>query len=196
MRRGSRKKFSGGERQAKGRVKLICARGLAKLGEVASGSATHGLSLRNREVGSHVSGIDRSRFHERGTTGKVRRGGRRERRANDRAKKRVHSFRVRFRWERKASRLPSFCLGLGNDRQSKSRGGDVSLAIFIISVSGSKSLASFTNRFFHLSRPPGFRMAFDAAKRNGRFDRIQCQRGKESGGRGKRKRRVFLCRRQ
>ena len=38
-------------------------------------------------------------------------------------------------------------------------------------------------------------MAFDAAERNGRFGRIQCQRGKESSSRGKRKRRVFLCRR-
>ena len=32
-------------------------------------------------------------------------------------------------------------------------------------------------------------MAFDAAERNGRFGRIQCQRGKESSNRGKR--RVF-----
>ena len=38
-------------------------------------------------------------------------------------------------------------------------------------------------------------MAFDAAKRNERFGSIQCQRGKESSSRGKRKRRVFLCRR-
>ena len=37
-------------------------------------------------------------------------------------------------------------------------------------------------------------MAFDAAEGNGRFGRIQCQRGKESS-RGKRKRRVLLCRR-
>ena len=36
-------------------------------------------------------------------------------------------------------------------------------------------------------------MAFDAAERNGRRGRIQCQRGKESSSRGKRKRRVFLC---
>ena len=73
----------------------------------------------------------------------------------------------------------------------RSRG--VSLAIFITSVNGSKSLASFTNRFFHLSRPSGIRRAFDAAKRNGRFGRIQCQRGKESSSRGTRKERVFLC---
>ena len=33
------------------------------------------------------------------------------------------------------------------------------MAIFITSVSGSEGLASFTNRTFHLSRPPGFRMA-------------------------------------
>ena len=38
-------------------------------------------------------------------------------------------------------------------------------------------------------------MAFDAAEKNGRFGRIQCQKGKESSSRGKRKRRVFLGRR-
>ena len=68
------------------------------------------------------------------------------------------------------------------------------MAIFITSVSGSESLASFTNRFFHLSRPPEFRRAFDAAERNGKFGSIQCERGKESSSREKRKRRVFLCR--
>ena len=55
---------------------------------------------------------------------------------------------------------------------------------------------SFTNRTFHLSSPPGFRRAFDAAERNGRFGRIQCQRAKESSSSSrKRKRRIFLCRR-
>ena len=34
--------------------------------------------------------------------------------------------------------------------------------IFITSVSSSKSLGSFTNCTFHLSRPPGFRRAFNA----------------------------------
>ena len=78
--------------------------------------------------------------------------------------------------------------------ESTSGSGDVSLAIFITSVSGSESLASFTNRFY-FSGPPGFKMAFDAAERNGRFGRIQCQRGKKSSSsRAKRKRRVFLCR--
>ena len=38
------------------------------------------------------------------------------------------------------------------------------------------------------------RLAFDAAKRDGKFGRIQCQRSEESSRR-KRKRRVFLCRR-
>ena len=37
-------------------------------------------------------------------------------------------------------------------------------------------------------------MMFDAAERNRRFVRIQCQRGNESSSRRKRKRRVFLCR--
>ena len=36
-------------------------------------------------------------------------------------------------------------------------------------------------------------MAFVAAKRNGRFGRIQCQRSKESSSRAKRKKGVFLC---
>ena len=53
---------------------------------------------------------------------------------------------------------------------------------------------SFTNRFFHHSRLPGFRRAFDAAERNGRFGRIQCQNGKESSSSEKRKRQVSLCR--
>ena len=38
-------------------------------------------------------------------------------------------------------------------------------------------------------------MAFDAAERNGKFGCLQCQGSKESNSRGKRKGRVFLCRR-
>ena len=49
-----------------------------------------------------------------------------------------------------------------------------------------------TNCFFHFSGLPGCRMAFDASEWNGKFDRIQCQRSKESSSR--RKRQVFLCR--
>ena len=94
---GSRMKFNGRERRAKGQVRLHRARGSVKLREVASGSATQDLGLRNEKVGSQVSGIDRSRFPLRRTVGKVRRGGRRERRASNRAKKKMHRFRVRFR---------------------------------------------------------------------------------------------------
>ena len=90
-------KFSGREGRAKGRVKLHRARGLAELREVASGSTMQGLWLRNGKVGSQVSGINRSRFPGRRTVSKVRRGGRRGRRASDRAKKRVYRFRIRFR---------------------------------------------------------------------------------------------------
>ena len=91
--------------------------------------------------------------------------------------------------------MPCLSLDFENDRRSTSGREDVSLAIFIISVSGSESLASFTNRFFHFSGPPGFRMVFDAAERNGRFGCIQCQRSEESSSRRKRKRQVFFCRR-
>ena len=101
-----------------------------------------------------VSCIDRSRFPERRTVREVRRGGKRGR-ASDRAKKRVHRFRVWFRWKRRASRLPCLSLGLGDYWRGTSRSGDESLAIFITSVSGSESLASFTNCTFHLKRPPG-----------------------------------------
>ena len=131
-------------------------------------------------MGSQVIGEDRSRLPGRETAREVSRGGIR---ASDRTKERVH----RFRRDRKASRLPY--LSLGDDRRS----GDVNLAIFITFVSGSKCLASFTNRFFYFSGPPGFRMAFDAAERNGAFGSIHVQRSKESSSRGKR--RVFLCRR-
>ena len=76
---GSRMKFSESERRAKGRVRLHRARGSAELSEVASGSATQSLWLRNGKVRSQVSGIDRSRFPGRGTVGEVRRGRRRGR---------------------------------------------------------------------------------------------------------------------
>ena len=73
---GSRKKFSGRERRAKRRMRLLRARGSAKLREVASGSATEGLWLRNGKVGSQVSGVDRSQFPGRRTVREVRRRGR------------------------------------------------------------------------------------------------------------------------
>ena len=78
-------------------MRINRARGTAELREVASGFATQGLWLRNGKVRSQVSAVDRSRFPGRRTVGEVRRGGRRGRRASDRAKKRVYSFRVRFR---------------------------------------------------------------------------------------------------
>ena len=71
---GSRKKFSGGEKRAEGRVRLLRARDSAELGKVAFGSATQGLWLRNGKVRSQVIGEDRSRFPGRRTVGKVRRG--------------------------------------------------------------------------------------------------------------------------
>ena len=88
-------KFSESERRAKGRVRLHRACGSVELREVASGCATQGLWLRNGKMRSQVSGIDQSRFPGGRTVRKVRRGGRRQRRASDRAKKRVHRFRVR-----------------------------------------------------------------------------------------------------
>ena len=175
---GSRKKFSREKGRAKGRVRLPRAYGSTELGKVASGSAMQSFWLRDRKVEPQVVGVDRSRLPGRGTVREVRRGGRG---ASNRAKKRVNRFRVRFKRERKGRRLPCLSPGLGDDRRGASGRGD-------------ESLESFINRIFHLTRPPGFRRAFNAAERNGRFGRIQCQRGKENSSRGKRKRRVLLCR--
>ena len=47
---GIREKFSGGEKRAEGRVRLLSVRGTAELREVASGSVTQGFWLRNRNV--------------------------------------------------------------------------------------------------------------------------------------------------
>ena len=124
-------------------MRLLRARGSTELGKVASGTATQGLWLRNREVGSQVSGIKQSGLPGRGTVRKVRREGRRGRIASDRVKNRAYRFRVRFGRDRRASRLP--CLSLGNDRRISSRSRDVSLAIFITSVRASESVASFTS---------------------------------------------------
>ena len=69
------------------------------------------------------------------------------------------------------------------------------MTIFVASVSYSENLTSFINRFFHFSGPLGFRLTFDAADENERFGHVQCQRSKENSSSGKRKRRVFFCRR-
>ena len=65
--------------------------------------------------------------------------------------------------ERRASRMPYF--SLGEDRRGISRSRDICLKILITSLSGSKSPAPSASRFFHFRRPPGMRLAFDAAKK-------------------------------
>ena len=53
-------------------MRLLRACGTAELREIASRSATQGLLLRNRKVGSFfLSGVDRSRFPGRGAVGKL-----------------------------------------------------------------------------------------------------------------------------
>ena len=66
--KGSRKKFSWGERRAKGRVRLLKARGLVEHGKIAFGSAAQGLWLKDRKVG-----VYRIRLPGRGTVREVRR---------------------------------------------------------------------------------------------------------------------------
>ena len=71
---------------------------------------------------------------------------------------------------------------------------DVSLTIFITSVSGSKGLASFAYRFFHFRRSPGLGLAFDEAE-EWQIWPHSVPESKEGSSRGKKKRLVFLCRR-
>ena len=73
---GSRKKISEGKGGAKRRMSFLKADDSAELEKVESGSATQGLWLRDRKVGSPIVGEDRSQLPGRGTVGKVRRGGR------------------------------------------------------------------------------------------------------------------------
>ena len=103
-----------------------------------------------QKIEIQVIGEDQSRFPWRGTVGEVRREGRR---ASNSVKKRVHILRVRFGRERKTSRLPFLSFGIGDDRRSTSGSGDISLAIFITSVSGSKSLISGVPKLFLLTAP-------------------------------------------
>ena len=53
-------------------MRLLRARGSAELGKVASGSATQGLWLGGRKVGSQVSGKDRSQLLGREIVGKLK----------------------------------------------------------------------------------------------------------------------------
>ena len=55
-------KFEREKKRAKGRVRLLRARGSAELRKVASGFATQSLWLRNGKLGSQEGGVDRSRF--------------------------------------------------------------------------------------------------------------------------------------
>ena len=63
---------AGKKGEEKGQMRLLRSRGLAELRTIVSGSATHGLWLRDREVGSQIIGEDRSRLPERETVGEVR----------------------------------------------------------------------------------------------------------------------------
>ena len=75
-------------------MRPLWACGMVELKEVASGSATQSLWLRNGKVRSQVSGIDQNQFPGRRTVREIRRGGRRGRRVSNRAEERVCSFWV------------------------------------------------------------------------------------------------------
>ena len=99
-------------------------------------------------------------------------------------RRRVHRFRVKSGQERAASRLPCLSLDCGDDRQSTSGSRDVDLTIFIISVSCSKSLRSFTNSTLHFSRPQVLRWRLMQSK--GMEDLAAFRVREERSSRGKR----------
>ena len=74
-------------KKSRRRVRLLRARSSAKLREVTSGSATQGLWLRNRKMGSQISTRDQSGLPGKRTVREIRRGGKPGRRTSDRAKK-------------------------------------------------------------------------------------------------------------
>ena len=74
-------------------ARLLRAHSLAELRKIASGSARQRLWLEGRKMGYQVSYEDRNRLLGRGTVGEVRRRERLGRRATDRTKEIVHSFR-------------------------------------------------------------------------------------------------------
>ena len=109
-------------------------------------------------------------------------------RTSDRTEERMD----RFRSERNACYLQCLCLGFGDDRRGMSGSGNVSLTIFITSMSGTKSFTSFAY-IFPFRRSPGLRLVFDVPERNGKFGRIQYQRSREQQLQSKKKGGVFFC---
>ena len=105
-------------------------------------------------MGSQVIGEDRSRLSGRGG-----------RRASDRTKERVHRFRVRFdeREEQIACYASALTLAMTDEARREAEMSAWQSSSLLLA--GSKSLSSFTNRFFHFSGPSGFRLVFDRPKR-------------------------------
>ena len=101
-------------------------------------------------------------------------------RASNRTKERAHRFRIRFRRERRASRLPCLSPGLGDGRRSTPESGDVSLPIFVTSMNGCQALRFSLIVSSTSAKPPGFRMAFDAAEKKGRFGRFRVREVKKA----------------
>ena len=170
-------------------MRLLRARGSAKLGMIFSGSATQGFLAEKRK--SEISANRRrpKPIPWENSLGKL--GEEEDEPAIERRREYTDlGLDLGEREEQVVCHTSVLALAMTDEAR---RDADISLAIFITSVSGSESLASFTNHSFHLIRPPGFRIGFDAAERNGRFGRIQCQRGKKISSRRKGKRRVFLC---
>ena len=90
--------------------------------------------LRNGKVRSQVGGIDRSRFPGRRTVRKVRRGGRRRRRASDKAKERDQSAPINSRLNVVVRSPAPF--GLGRNGCWPSRGSQLPRALPFIQKVG------------------------------------------------------------
>ena len=151
-------------------------------GKVATGLATQGLLVEKQK--SEISGKRRKL--------KPIPCERNNRRRKKNQQQRVNKFRVIFGQKRRASCLPCLSLGLGDDRRNTLRSGDVSLVIFITSVSCSESLrlslttsADYQALGWRLMRP----------KRMEDLAAFSAREVKRAAATEERKRRVVLCRR-
>ena len=160
--------------------------------KVTSGFVTQSLWLVNGKVGSQAIGKDRSRLPEEEELKKLREEtDEEEKTATEQRKKYTDlGLELRDRDEQVACHTSVLDLAMRDEACQEAEMLTSDLHHF---HELKPKPFSFLYRFFHFSRPPDLRLTFDAAKRNGKFGRIQCQRNKEDNSTKKRK--LFLYRR-
>ena len=83
-----------------------------------------------------------------------------------------------------------------DDKRGISGSRDVSLTIFITSISGSKSLTSLAYRFFHFRKPLGLRLALTRPKGKEHLAAFSARRVKREAAEERGKKECFFVARQ